>query len=399
MGRRREVLSWFKDAEEQRRGFIAAWLKREHTMRDLCRRYGISRKTGYRLVERFGDLGWEGLAHRSRAPHTHPNQTPREVTARLIEFKRRFPTYGPRKLLPQLQRLHPDIPWPSASTVSGLFQREGLTRPRKRVRRSTPWTEPFAHAAHANDVWCMDFKGWFRTGDGRRCDPLTVMDAASRYLLTCQGLGQPRGGPVRKVLERTFEEHGLPRVIHTDNGPPFASVGLGGLSSLAVWWIKLGIVPERSAPGHPEHNGRLERFHRTLKAETAAPPRHTLHAQQRAFDTFRHRYNTERPHEALGQRPPATSYIPSFRPYPHRLPEPDYDPGISVRRVRTNGEIKWQGHLVYLSEALRGELIGLTPQDGRNWTIRFGPLEIATFDAHSATVIRTPLKVLPMSLG
>jgi hypothetical protein len=224
------------------------------------------------------------------------------------------------------------------------------------------------------------------------------MDAATRYLLTCQALEQPRTWQVRKVLERTFEEYGLPRVIHTDNGPPFASTGLGGLSSLAVWWIKLGILPERSAPGHPEQNGRLERFHRTLKAETAAPPQATLRTQQRAFDTFRTHYNTQRPHEALGQVPPETLYVPSFRPLPHRLPHLEYGPGVTIRRVRSNGEIRWQGGLVYLSEALRGELVGLRPQDERHWTINFGPIEIATFDAHARTFLRTPVKVLPMCL-
>lgn len=392
-------LTWFKDAQEQRREFIAAWSRGDMTMAQLCRRHDISRKTGYRLIRRFQESGWEGLADRSRAPLHHPNETPRAVQEQLIAFKRRFPTYGPRKLLPELQRLHPDIPWPSASTISGLFQREGLSQPRKRVRRSTPWTEPFAHATHPNDVWCMDFKGWFRTRDGRRCDPLTVMDAATRYLLACQGLGQPRTQPVRQVLERTFEEYGLPRVVHTDNGPPFASTGLGGLSSLAVWWIKLGIIPERSAPGHPEQNGRLERFHRTLKAETAAPPQPTPRSQQRAFDAFRTRYNTERPHEALGQRPPATVYVPSFRPFPHRLPELEYGPGVSVRRVRSNGQIKWQGELVYLNDALRGELVGLTPRDDRHWAIQFGPLDIATLDTHAKTVLRTPVKVLPMCSG
>jgi len=392
-------LSWYKNAEEQRREFIADWLKGETTMLMLCARHGVSRKTGYQTVKRFQELGWDGLADRSRAPLHHPNQTAPEVEQRLIELRRQYPTYGPRKLLPELRRLYPEVPWPSASAVSGLLQREGLSRPRRRIRRSVPWTEPFANATGSNDVWCMDFKGWFRTRDGRRCDPLTVMDAATRYLLTCRGLDQPRGGHVRRVLERTFEEHGLPRVIHTDNGPPFASTGVGGLSSLAVWWIKLGILPERSAPGRPEQNGRLERFHRTLKAETATPPQPTLRAQQRAFDTFRERYNVQRPHEALGQVPPATLYVPSFRPFPHRLPELEYGPGVTIRRVRSNGEIRWQGDLVYLSEALRGELIGLLPQDDRHWTTTFGPIQIATFDAHARTFLRTPAKVLPMCPG
>ena len=249
-------------------------------------------------------------------------------------------------------------------------------RRRKRRRHAAAWGEPFASAHNPNDVWAIDFKGWFRTGDGVRIDPLTVQDAASRYLLVCNGLPQPRGPQVQRVLERAFREYGLPQTIRSDNGPPFASVGLGSLSQLAIWWIKLGIIPERIEPGHPEQNGRLERLHRTLKAETASPPQANGRRQQRAFDTFRHSYNEERPHEALGQSRPRDRYSPSFRSYPSRVSAPDYEVGVTVRKVRTNGEIKWRGNKIYLSEALRGEPVGLSPKDDRYplWAFGYRPL-------------------------
>jgi hypothetical protein len=246
-------------------------------------------------------------------------------------------------------------------------------------------------------VWSIDLKGWFRTGDGVRIDPLTVQDAASRYLLVCSRLPKPNGPQVRRVLEQAFREYGLPWAIRTDNGPPFASVGLGSLSALAIWWVKLGIVPERIEPGHPEQNGRLERLHRTLKAETASPPQATKRRQQKAFDAFRQTYNTERPHEALGQQPPARRYHESFRSYPSRVSAPEYEVGLTVRQVRTNGEIRWKGDTIYLSEALRGEPVGLVQQDDRFWAIRFGPLSIGLLDDHARCILHTPTKVSPMS--
>lgn len=384
--------------EDQQHRFIEAWHKGETTFIALCRRFNITPKTGYKRVHRFQTFGWEGLGDRSRAPHRHPNQVPWTIAQRLVEAKRVHPTWGPRKLLPWLQARYPDLPWPAASTGSGILQRAGLVASRRRKRRTPPWTQPFAQATAPNDVWCMDFKGWFRTGDGKRCDPLTLLDAASRYLLACEALDHPRGPQVRRALERAFQEYGLPQAIRTDNGPPFASVGLGGLTPLAVWWIKLGIMPERIRPGHPEENGELERFHRTLKAETASPPRASRQAQQRTFDAFRPDYNAERPHEALGHKTPASCYLPSFRTFPTKPAELEYESGVTVRRVRSNGEIKWRGSLLYLSEALRGEPVGLVAQDDRYWTIRVGPVEIGLLDAHTRNILHTPPKVLPMCL-
>ena len=291
-------------ASEQHR-FIEAWLRGEETVAALCRRFGISRKTGYKRINRFKAWGYDGLGDRSRAPHTHPNATPVAVAQQVIAMKQAHPTWGPKKVIATLATAQPTVSWPAPSTAGAILQRAGLVTPRRHRRRTAAWQAPFTAATVANAVWCLDFKGWFRTTNGTRIDPLTVQDATSRYLLACRGLTQPRGPEVHRVLERVWREYGLPRAIRTDNGPPFASLALGGLSALAVWWIKLGIRPERIAPGHPEQNGRLERLHRTLKAETTLPPKPSHRSQQRAFDAFRHGYNDQRPHEALGQQPPA----------------------------------------------------------------------------------------------
>ena len=346
------MLPWKETSvESERLRFIERVTAGEEPVTELCRAYGISRKTGYKLIHRYEAHGEDGLLDRSRAPHYHPNATPRELAERIVEAKRAHPSWGPKKLIAWLRDIDPGVPWPAHSTAGGILDRAGLVQRRRRRRRASPWNEPFAHAIVPNDVWCIDFKGWFRTGDGTRVDPLTVQDAASRYLIACRGLERPTGPETRRALARAFREYGLPQVIRTDNGPPFAGVGLGSLSSLAVWWVKLGILPERIAPGHPEQNGRLERLHRTLKAETASPPRANRRRQRRAFDHFRHSYNNERPHEALGQRPPVRLYTPSFRPYPSRLSSPEYGAEVTVRRVRHNGEIKWKGDRVYVSES------------------------------------------------
>ena len=394
---RRYVLPWnHTSPETEQMRFVERWQAGEVTFVELCRQFGVSRKTGYKRVHRFQSCGWEGLGDRSRSPRRHPNATPRAVAERLIMARREHPTWGPKKLVAWLRGLEPEGCWPAPSTAGNILDRAGLVRRRKRRRHAAPWGTPFAAADEPNDVWAIDLKGWFRTGDGVRIDPLTVQDAASRYMLVCQGMERPNGAQARKVLERAFREYGLPWAIRTDNGPPFASVGLGSLSPLAVWWVKLGIVPERIEPGHPEQNGRLERLHRTLKAETASPPQATPRRQQRTFDAFRQTYNEERPHEALGQQPPARHYRASFRSYPHRVSAPQYEAGVTVRQVRTNGEIKWKGDTVYLSESLKGEPIGLKPQDDRFWTIRFGPLSIGLLDDHARCILHTPTKVLPM---
>lgn len=385
------------NVETERLRFIERWQAGGESVAELCRQFGISRKTGYKLIGRYESYGEDALLDRSRAPHTHPNATALEVAERIIEAKRERPTWGPKKLVAWLAMTEPEVAWPSASTAGTILDRAGLVKQRKRRRRASAWNEPFAEATMPNDVWSIDFKGWFRTGDGTRIDPLTAQDAASRYLLVCDGLERPTGSQVKRALRRAFSEHGLPRVIRTDNGPPFAGVGLGSLTPLSAWWVKLGIVPERIDPGHPEQNGRLERLHRTLKADTASPPRANRRRQRQAFDHFRHNYNFERPHEALRQRPPSHLYSPSPRPFPPRLSSPRYPRHVTVRKVRSNGEIKWRGNLIYLSEALNGEPIGLVQQDQRTWSIQFGPLLIGKLDDETSRIVKTPVKVLPMS--
>lgn len=380
----------------EQRVFIERWSMGVESVSELCRRFGISRKTGYKRINRFKECGYDGLGDRSSAPHSHPNATSPQVIRQLIEAKRARPTWGPKKLVAWLRAEAPEVPWPAPSTTGDILDRAGLVKRRRRRRKASPWSEPFTEAVDANDVWCIDFKGWFRTKDGKRIDPLTVQDAASRYLLACAGLDQPRTPQVRRVIDRAFGEYGLPRAIRTDNGPPFASVGLGGLTTLSIWWIKLGIIPERIEPGHPEQNGRLERLHRTLKEETTDPPRSSRRSQQRAFDAFRDGYNEQRPHEALGQQPPSRVYRPSYREYRSRIESPEYASGVTVRRVRTNGQIKWKGGLVYLSDALKGEPVGLVQQDSRYWTILYGPLSIGLLDEHTDHVLHTPTELLPI---
>ena len=377
--------------------FIESWEQGRKSFVELCRAFDISRKTGYKRVRRFKAWSWEGLGDQSRAPHNHPNQTEGAVAERIIAARLEHPTWGPKKLVAWLRNREPEAPWPAHSTAGDLLDRAGLVQRRKGRRRSAPWSQPLVTAESPNDLWCIDFKGWFRTGNGVRVDPLTLADAASRYLLVCHGLERPRGPEVRRVMERAFREYGLPWVIRSDNGPPFASTGLGGLSPLGVWWVKLGILPERTQPGHPEQNGRLERLHRTLKAETASPPQATPRKQQRAFSGFRASYNEERPHEALGQTPPAKWYRPSARAYPGKVGSPEYGAEITVRMVKTNGEIKWNGERIYLSESLRGEPVGLAPVDDRYWSIRYGPLHIGLLDSYANRTLHTPILVLPMS--
>jgi putative transposase len=350
-------------------------------MAELCRRYEISRRTGYKILARWQQSGAAGLEDLSRAPHRHPNQTSAAVEAAVLALRRAHMSWGPRKLRARLEARHPDQAWPAPSTIGALLTRAGLVHARRLRRRTPPFTQPFAAAAEPNAVWCADFKGWFRTRDGERIDPFTMTDAASRYLLRCQAVEKTDTEAVRAIAEAAFREYGLPRAIRTDNGPPFASRGIAGLSRLSLYWMKLGIVPERIRAGHPEQNGRHERMHRTLAQETAAPAAANRRRQQEAFDRFRCEYNQERPHEALGQKPPAALYHSSPRAYPARVPEPDYDSGVLVRSVYPHGQFFWKGRDVFLSKVLAGERIGLEPIDDRYWWVCFGDFPIAWFDS------------------
>jgi transposase InsO family protein len=346
----------------------------------LCRRYEISRKTGYKWLERYRADGPLGLQARSRAPHGRPRAISAELAAMIVAVRKGNETWGPRKVRAYLKAHYPAIGWPAASTIGTLFDREDLTVPRLLRQRVPPRTSPLAHASGPNAVWTKDFKGWFRTGDGARCDPLTIQDAASRYLLRCQQLDSLDGSTVWRQIELCFQTFGMPERIRSDNGPPFASRAVGGLSWLSVQLIKAGVVPERIAPGKPQQNGRHERMHLTLKQDTASPPAASLAAQQRRFDRFQRIYNTERPHEALDDRTPASCYRRATRSYHGHLESPAYGDDRLVRRVRTRGEIKWHGRLIFISQVLTGEPVGLVEIDTDNWRVDYGPIELGIID-------------------
>ncbi len=359
--------------------FVATYLEGEETMAALCRAFGISRQWGHELARRYRAEGVAGLAPRSRAPHRPGRTMAAEIADAIIALRSKHPSWGPKKLRAVLARQAPATAWPANSSMGDLLRREGLIPSRRRRRVPMPLSQPFAPVHQPNDLWGIDFKGWFRTGDGARCDPLTLSDADSRYLLVCQTVAPTTAG-VDPVTDAAFREYGLPFALRSDNGPPFASSGAGGLTRLSVKWIKLGIRLERIDPGSPQQNGRHERMHGTLKAETARPPAETLAAQQRSFERFRTVYNHERPHEALGQETPASRYRPSPRPYPARLEEPHYDADHAVRRVRSNGEIKWGGELIFVSEALVGEPVGIAETDRGDWIVRFADHPLGLID-------------------
>ena len=366
---------------EERARFMWEWEEGLHTMSDLCEIYGVSRETGYNWLRRYRQGGLEALQDRRRAPAQHPNQTPAEIEAAVLELRRQHMSWGPRKLWRVLRRDYAGPAWPAASTIGAMLARAGLVVARKKRRRAPPYTEPFAAANEVNRVWCADFKGWFKTQNGERIDPLTISDAYSRYLLRCQRVEKADGKRVRAVFEAAFREYGMPEAIRTDNGAPFASRAVAGLSHLAVWWMKLGIVPERIAAGHPEQNGRHERMHRTLKQETASPPAANGLAQQRAFARFQWEYNEQRPHEALGMQTPSAVYRCSPRAYPLRVREPEYGNALQVRQVGKRGVFSWKHQHVFLSETLIGERIGLLPIDDRIYTVYFARFPIARFDS------------------
>jgi transposase InsO family protein len=369
--------------------FIEEYITERWTLTELARRHGVSRKTGYKWIERFAEDGVVGLSDRSRARLGQEHQTRPVLERQIVRTKQRYPCWGPRKILALLQRRSPEVDWPARSTVGDILRRHGLVTPRrKRRERVVSHGTALVPASEPNDLWCTDFKGFRLSGTAERLEPFTLGDAYSRYSLACHLVKATSTKEVWPVFVRCFREYGLPRRLRSDNGTPFASPGLASLSPLSVKLIRLGIRPERIAPGKPQQNGMLERFHLTLELEALSPPARTARRQQRALDQFRRRFNHVRPHEALGDRTPADVYVPSPRPYPGHLPHFEYPSYVPVRTVRGDGCIRWAGQLVFLSETLAGQRIGLHQSSDTAWSIRFGPVEVGLFNEEKRAVLR-----------
>lgn len=378
-------------AMDRRTQFIAEWLSGDHTKRELCEAYGISRPTGDKWISRYQHSGALGLLEHSRAPHRHPNAVPEALRERIFQMKLAHRGWGPKKVMDRLRVVEPGEAWPADSTAGELLKRAGMVKVRRGRVRSAADTQPFADCGQCNAVWSADFKGDFALGDARRCYPLTVSDNYSRYLLQCRALPQTSAKAVWPWFERVFREYGLPQAIRSDNGAPFASLALGGISELSKWWIRLGIKPERIRPGCPSQNGRHERMHRTLKAAATRPAAADLSAQQQRFDAFVAEYNWERSHESLERRTPGDIYQASPRRYPSKLPPVEYGLGVTVRQVRHNGQIKWRGDMVYLSQVLAGESVALRAVEEDQWEIRYSFHLLGVLDKRQGKILRPSL--------
>ena len=365
------------DAMSERAQLVGEYLSGMWTVGELSGRFGVTRTTVHKWLRRWREE--QDLQERSRAPEGCPHKTAPGVERLIVELRRKR-GWGAVTLRDRLAKLHPGLRLPATSTISEILDRHGLIKPRAKRSRPRHPGKPYVRASEPNDVWCTDFKGQFKTRDGRYCYPLTLSDWRSRYLLGCRGLKTTEHVGVKRVFTEWFREYGLPLQILSDNGVPFASQGIGGLSRLSVWWIRLGIHPIRIEPGKPSQNGRHERMHKTLKYDATKPPARNLAAQQRKFKGFLEIYNQERPHQALGGQTPASQYTSSPRPFPERLPRPEYPAHFEVRRVCGNSCIKWHSRFVHLSRVLIGEWIGLEEVADGIWSVYLGPVLLAKLD-------------------
>lgn len=363
---------------DQKKQVVADYYRNVLTVEELAERYGVSRKTIYKWVDRFTQDGHRGLEERSSRPHGSPHQTPAAIVEKILQVQRRH-RWGAKKLRRILMDRDPRVAWPSVATFTTILDRNGCVVKRRRRRKPGHPGKPSTSPDAPNLVWSADFKGQFKTRDGRYCYPLTVTDNYSRYLLGCQALRSTACASAKRVFVRLFREFGLPDRIRTDNGVPFATVSLGRMSSLSGWWIRLGVMPELIEPGKPQQNGRHERMHRTLKDATARPPAGNLRAQQRVFNNFREEFNKVRPHEALDLRPPSAFYTPSPRPFPEKLPELEYPAHFEKRYVSYNGGMRWKSNWVCVRRICQGAHIGLEEVDNEVWDVYFGPLRIGRF--------------------
>jgi putative transposase len=377
--------------EYQRENFIVACLEGKATITDLCLEFGISRKTGYKWLYRFQNEGADGLKDRCRARHTQPLKTTEELTQKVIQTKHRYLKWGPKKIAAFLEQNQPSESWPSATTIGKILNEHDLTIPRKYKKRFPAKTNPLSHSQQPNDVWCIDFKGWFKTKDNVKCDPMTLTDSYSRFILYCNKLGANTVDHVWNSLNKAFLQYGLPRYLRHDNGPPFATNGAGRLSRLSVNLIKAGVIPEWIEPGKPYQNGRHERMHLTLKEEGAFPLKLTLKEQQMKFMEFQQYFNQERPHEALGQKTPASIYLPSERVWTGQLHSPEYSQDHQTKRVRASGTISLLGVDVFVGKTLEDEYVGLKENMDGNWEVYFGPVFLGIID-HEKRLIQPTVK-------
>jgi len=368
--------------------FIAAIKQKHYYMSEICEKVGISRKTGYKWLKRYENEGPKGLYERSRARIIQKNRTSDSQLKLILDTKQRFQHWGPKKIKCWLETNYTNKKFPAASTIGNILQKHAMVEHRKKRKNIPPYTKPFINCTRSNDVWSADFKGQFHMGNKSYCYPLTITDNFSRYIIACDGYLSPTFKNVKKSFIRAFKEFGLPIAIKTDNGTPFSSVSAGGLSQLSIWWIKLGICPERIAPGHPEQNGRHERMHRTLKKATTNPPQYSIKSQNNVFEDFINEFNNIRPHEALANKTPASIYTKSKQGYPSKIPEVTYPDDCLVRKVRTNGCIKFNGNLIYVSKLLYGEPVGIVKIKDDCWNIRYSYLSIGMLNEKRASSIR-----------
>ncbi|MFB3111903.1 MAG: integrase core domain-containing protein [Gemmatimonadales bacterium] len=359
------------------------------TMTELCVRYGISRNTGYKWLDRYRQSGTSGLHDHSRAPRSCPHQTPDELVKLILEEHTRY-HWGARKILKRLRTKYPDRSWPARSTIFDILLRHGRVQHRRRRRH---WKHPGAAPVNTtapNQIWTVDFKGQFRTRNGIYCYPLTIVDHFSRYLLCCHALPNVRGERVKPQFIRLFRDRGLPDAIRSDNGAPFASNGIHGLNTLNVWWLQLGITHQRITPGQPQQNGAHERMHKTLKARATKPPAANLNTQQRVFNDFRHTYNEIRPHEALDDHTPASRWTPSPHLYPERISPPEYPAHFEIRRVSNAGTFRLHSGQHFLSQALNGEHIGLEEVHDGVWNLIYYETLLGRFDERTNAITGAP---------
>lgn len=355
---------------------------------DLSQKYGISRPTVYKWLERYKRLGIEGLKEQKRAPKNCPHRTPEKIINLVIQEKLKNRKRGPRKVRAQLKRRYPEIHFPATSTLAYWLKKEGLVEPRKKRKHVPPYMQPFCKCQEPNDVWSLDYKGQFYMKNNRVCYPATLSDNFSRYLLGCKALEGPRYAPTRKVLIEAFREYGLPDAIRSDNGTPFAGKCAGGLSRLSIWFIQLGIIPERIGKGCPQENGRHERMHRTLKSDALDQIARNLKEQQERFDIFRQDYNNERPHESLNDQTPSDYYKKSNRPYVEHPHPPEYGHDYIVRQVRQSGDIKFMGRMFFITELLAGQPVGLKEIADGLWQLQYSFYVLGSVDLRKNKIIR-----------